>query len=392
MKRILTIITASLMISGFAFAQDPATPNAGFENWTQIGSRYDPDNWNNLNPSTAILGVYTCTRASGVDKHTGNYAIKLQTKTVFFQTANGVATTGHLITTAPYGVTGGLPFTGRPDSISGWFKYTPASADSGFIQFQLKHNGDTVGFVRFQTGNYTTATYTRFSAPITYFSSATPDTSLWLLSSSRAANPIVNSALYVDDLQLVYNPPPCNTPAGLTTTNITGTTAKLNWAAVTGALQYKIRYRVKGTTVWTNTSSNVLFKNLTGLALNTQYQWQVRTKCSSVPLIYSLWTLTKTFKTLAVRSADDWDNNLNLLTVYPNPASNKITLSFETVNNEVATLSIINTLGQTVLNKTVTVNDGVYNEDLDVSSYAKGIYSLRIKTETESSTLRLLIQ
>ena len=68
MKKIITVITASLVISGFAYGQDPATPNAGFENWTLVGSRYDPDNWNNLNPSTAILGVYTCTRATGVDK------------------------------------------------------------------------------------------------------------------------------------------------------------------------------------------------------------------------------------------------------------------------------------------------------------------------------------
>lgn len=398
MKKIFTIIAASLMISGLANAQDPATPNAGFEDWTQVGSRYDPNNWNNLNPSTAILGVYTCTRASGIDKHSGNYAIKLQTKTVFFQTANGVATTGNLITTAPYGVTGGRPFTGRPDSISGWFKYAPAGADSGFVQFQLFAAGDTVGNVRFQTGNYATSTYTRFSAPIIYSSTATPDTALWLISSSRAANPIVNSALYLDDLQLIYNPAPvCNTPTGLSTTTIKATSAKLNWGAVAGSVQYRLRYRLLGTTTWIPSSTTNLYKTIGSLTSNTNYQWQIRTKCSNAPILYSPWSTSQSFTTAALRQTDGLSTNLNLLSIYPNPASDKITLSFDSgsnyeSNNGDATLSIFNTLGQIVLNKTVTVIDGAYTDVIDISSFSKGIYSLRVSTATESSVIKLLVQ
>ncbi|MBL0342257.1 MAG: T9SS type A sorting domain-containing protein [Bacteroidetes bacterium] len=191
-----------------SYSQNAATPNPGFENWTQVGNHYDPNNWNCLNPSTAILGVFTCIRATGVDVHTGNYAIKLTTKSVFGIKANGIASTATLITTPPYGVTGGIPYTQRPDSIVGWYKYNPASAaDSGFVEIVLLDAGnDTVGFARFDTPNSSVTTYTRFSKAITYFSPDSPVLSYWVLTSSDGTNPIVNSTLFVDDLDLVFNP------------------------------------------------------------------------------------------------------------------------------------------------------------------------------------------
>lgn len=189
-----------------AFAQNPL-PNPGFENWTQNGNYYDPDNWNTLNPSTIVLGILTATRANPPDVHSGSLAIKLQTKVVFGLTANGIASTGTIITTPPYGVVGGIPFSGRPDSIAGWFKYQPAGTDSGFAQFlSLDANNDTVGFVRWSAPNTNVTSYTRFSKAINYFSSNTPDTSQWILSSSRGTNPVVGSLIYFDDLQLITNP------------------------------------------------------------------------------------------------------------------------------------------------------------------------------------------
>ena len=191
-----------------AFAQNP-TPNPGFENWSQTGNYFNPDGWNNLNSQTAILGILTCSRVTAAaDIHSGTYAMKLTTRSVFGITANGIASTATLVTTPPYGVTGGIPYTLRPDSITGWYKYNPASAsDSGFFQFVLQGAaGDTIGFVKLCTPNSAVSNYTRFSAPITYFSSATPTNSYWILSSSDGTNPVVNSALFVDDISLVFNP------------------------------------------------------------------------------------------------------------------------------------------------------------------------------------------
>ncbi len=194
-------------------AQNAATPNPGFENWTQVGNHFDPNNWNTLNPSTAIINVLTCTRATGVDAHSGTYAMKLTTKSVFGIMANGISSTAQLKTTAPYGVFGGIAYTARPDSMVGWFKYSPASAaDSAFMEYiSLAPNKDTIGYARFYTPNTAVSTYQRFSVPINYWSTAATDTSYWLFTASDGVNPVANSALYIDDIDLIFNTSGINT-------------------------------------------------------------------------------------------------------------------------------------------------------------------------------------
>lgn len=208
--RLMTKFYLFAVVSFFIFSeshgQNP-TPNPGFENWTLAGNHYDPDNWNTLNPTTSPIGILSATRATGADVHTGSYAIKLTTKLVFGVTANGIATTGTIITTPPYGIVGGIPYHGRPDSIVGWFKCDPEPGDTGFAEFTLLGSvNDTIGYVRWWAPPVAVNTYTRFSKAITYFSAATPDTSQWILSSSKGTNQVVGSSIIFDDVKLITNP------------------------------------------------------------------------------------------------------------------------------------------------------------------------------------------
>ncbi len=394
MKKIYTFIL-SLFISGSCLAQNPALPNAGFEFWTQVGNHLDPNNWNTLNPSTAILGVFTATRSSS--PHSGSYAIQLTTKSVFLQIANGIATTGTLITTPPYGVVGGIPYEGRPDSIAGWYKFAPAGTDSGFVQFMLQDSTtlDTIGFVRWETHNIAVGTYTRFSAPITYYSTATPNLSCWILSSSRASNPVVNSSLTIDDLQLIFNPIVCNKPTGLSTSNITSTGAKLKWGAVTGAINYQQKYRAVGTATWINKTSTTLSKTLSGLSPNMQYEWAVRAKCSGNPLVWSAWSSKKTFTTLAARKAETElpaETETNDLSVYPNPARESVNLSLVPERDELLNVNIYNAIGQVVYEDQVLAMDGQMEAKINTSGFQKGIYLVTVTGTYFHSTKRLLIQ
>lgn len=250
MKKVI-LLSWLLSLSAFvAIAQNAATPNPGFENWTQQSNYWNPNSWNNLNSSTYILGVFTCQRASAAaDVHSGSYAIKLTTKSVFGITANGIASTATLITTPPYGITGGIPYTDRPDSIVGWYKYTPANAnDSGFVQFALlTNNYDTIGMVKFNTPNTPVTSYTRFSKAITYLSPATPELSYWILSASDGVNPVVNSVLIVDDIDLIF-----------VTTPVTGEPVKSPIAPVSNLVQEEI--------VIKNPSEKQVFFELTDLS------------------------------------------------------------------------------------------------------------------------------
>nr|MBK9650475.1 fibronectin type III domain-containing protein [Bacteroidota bacterium] len=89
----------------------------------------------------------------------------------------------------------------------------------------------------------------------------------------------------------------CDIAQGLNATNITSTTAKLNWTPWSLAVTYRIRYRPTGTTVWTIKSSSVSNKNITGLLPSTTYQWQVSTKCGTVLKPYSA---SSTFTTQSI--------------------------------------------------------------------------------------------
>lgn len=187
-----------------SFAQNPL-PNAGFETWSVVGIYENPSDWNTLNPSTSPLGVLTALKASGSDVHSGTNAIKLITKTVLSLTANGIATTG-VINTTTQTISGGIPYTGRPDSISGWYKYTPVGGDNGFLAFVLLDaSNDTIGFANFTTPNSTVSSYTYFSVAVNYYNTGTPVTARCLLSSSAGFTAVVNSTMFIDDLALIFN-------------------------------------------------------------------------------------------------------------------------------------------------------------------------------------------
>ncbi|MBP6335458.1 MAG: PCMD domain-containing protein [Bacteroidia bacterium] len=204
MHKIHTLFIFILCITPSIHAQNPL-PDSSFEAWTNAAGYDNLTNWNTLNPSTFTFGVLTALKASGADAHSGTYAVKLVTKTVLSFTANGIATTGN-IDAATQTISGGIPYTGRPDSISGWYKYTSVGGDNGFVVFiLLDAANDTVGIANFTTPASTVGNYVYFSTAINYYNSSTPTLSRCLLSSSAGFTAVVNSTMYVDDLALISN-------------------------------------------------------------------------------------------------------------------------------------------------------------------------------------------
>ncbi len=212
MKKIFTLISIISVSAGSVMAQP--TPNAGFETWTTQGTFFTyaaATGWDSPNSQTATVGTFVCIKATAAaDIHSGTAAVKLISKSIAgLGNSPGVITTGTLPSGFGGNITGGIPYTLSPDSIIGWYKYTPVSGDNGFVSFMLfgsaSGNTDTIAMASFNTPAATVGTYTRFAAHLVYRNSHPVVNSMWLISSSRDGNnPVLGSTMFVDDINLVW--------------------------------------------------------------------------------------------------------------------------------------------------------------------------------------------
>ena len=89
-----------------------------------------------------------------------------------------------------------------------------------------------------------------------------------------------NSAIFTSLIYFITVPLVCNTPTGLSTTNVSSQSAVFSWTPAAAAIGYNIQYRVVGTTIWTSRNSILSSYNASGLMPNTYYEWQVQTICA----------------------------------------------------------------------------------------------------------------
>jgi hypothetical protein len=85
-------------------------------------------------------------------------------------------------------------------------------------------------------------------------------------------------------------------------------------------------------------------------------------------------TVSRTFTLTVLPFLDINENVRNNFIMYPNPASNQITVKGEFDANE--SITIYNVLGQAVMNKAITSNE----ENIDVSNLASGVYNVTFNT------------
>jgi hypothetical protein len=206
-------------------------PNGGFETWQNVGSNTEePTNWNGnkTGGGLASLGPQTCFReSSGV--HSGAYCLKLENGTILGTSVNATVTTGKIevpsinasdgyIHTVTSDSDFNYTFTGRPDSLVGWFKFNQGGTDIGRIQAILHGSFDVevpdqgssasfiVGEASYDLPNGNNSNWTRFSVPFTYNNETIPSYVLLIaMASTSIGDANSNSILWVDDLSVVYS-------------------------------------------------------------------------------------------------------------------------------------------------------------------------------------------
>ena len=88
----------------------------------------------------------------------------------------------------------------------------------------------------------------------------------------------------------------CNAPNGMSTANITGSTATFKRAPVSGANSYIVQYMVVGGSTWISVTATADSVNVASLTPGLNYEWEVQTVCSSGN---SAFTAATTFSTSA---------------------------------------------------------------------------------------------
>jgi len=205
--------------------------NASFENWEDAGTvKEEPVNWSSIKTSdggTLVNNAAPVVWWQSDDAHTGNYSVELaNVLTLGTIIATGTLTSGRIHAsftiedsysfTDPLEEQWSSPLTQRPDSVALWVKYFPLGNDTARCQFAI-HTGDgsipptpqnEANRIAYAEINITETidTWTRVSAPFTYFNENTPEYILSIITAGAGWNPIEGSMARYDDLELIYNP------------------------------------------------------------------------------------------------------------------------------------------------------------------------------------------
>jgi len=332
--KILSTLALLAALSVGASAQTTIT-NGGFENWGNTVPAGDtctePTNWYSdlSGSSNAQLGEETCFKSTTA--HSGTYSVKVVTIKdlilggLITEYINGVVTTGVVnapTTTKTDGYIGTInyskatdirrmAFTGQPDSLVGWYQYTPSSTspltERGKIRAIL-HVGNyfdpetpttyhpacidsQVASAIFltDTPGTTVSSWTRFSVPFIYTtgyyaSGMAPQYIMINVTPSANQNTnVAGSTLLLDDLQVVYNLATCTTVSGLTASAITSTSATISWTAATGTVVgyvYTVTTSATAPADGSGTFTASTSANITGLTASTSYYAWVYDSCA----------------------------------------------------------------------------------------------------------------
>lgn len=175
MKKIYTtVIIVLAALSAFAQQQ---LPNSDFERWGAYTCTGFDTLAGYLTSDEAYYNKFPfCPTTPGVSKstdaHSGSYAISLKPTNYF---GNNVSTYVSFSDFSAAGPAKGIPFTGRPSKITGYYKFNSGSAaDSLTVSFTFTKDGDAFGGTFFRTGK-TAGSYTKFELPVYYADEQSPD-------------------------------------------------------------------------------------------------------------------------------------------------------------------------------------------------------------------------
>lgn len=273
MKKILFFALVALLSLGTQ-AQTAIT-NGNMEGWLNPSQNTaEPIQWNSTKTSNGPFTAFTpqtCWRDTST-LNGGTYSAKIVSGSALGVVVNGALATGRIEAPSTDKSQGyinsirnnpdfAMTFTGRPDSLVFWYRFTKQGTDYPKVEARLhvgnaytpetpvsnNHPDSTVNIISraaWQGAASSVATWTRISVPFVYVDNRTPQYILVSCTSSGdQLNGTSGSTLWLDEFQAIYNP-----------TIATGTINPLSYyvSAAQGA-SVSVPYTITGTFVGGNT-------------------------------------------------------------------------------------------------------------------------------------------
>jgi hypothetical protein len=174
--------------------------NSSFENWTSILHFENPELYNSSNVfSYYTIGEANVTKSS--DAQSGNFALHLETVETIEEILAGAVFIGDV---QGENITGGLPFSEKPDSLKGFAKFNIMENDTAYVAVIFKKFGSPIGVCYAQFYG-TQDTWEEFSVPAIWpVPIISPDTiAVGILSSTIFSEPVPGSTLTIDNISFV---------------------------------------------------------------------------------------------------------------------------------------------------------------------------------------------
>jgi type IX secretion system substrate protein len=193
MKR--TYFLFFFLLTSVLYLQAQVT-NLGFENWSNNLLFSDPEGYNTSNLQSFFAGTPNVTKVSGKS----GSAVRLETVSNGIDTIVGMATNADL---GIFGISGGIPYTGQPDSVSMYIRSDIKTGDTANLMFIFKKNG----IPSFNPQNFLSITgtqnsFTQMTFPLSV--PIQPDSVMIIITSSNLFSNLFypGSWIEIDDVQM----------------------------------------------------------------------------------------------------------------------------------------------------------------------------------------------
>jgi hypothetical protein len=182
------------------------------------------------------------------------------------------------------------------------------------------------------------------------------------------------------------------TPYNLKVTNVTTTSANLNWSGSSSITSYTLNYRKVGIKKWTVVSNAVSPYALAGLTNGSVYEWKVTSTCTNSVTVtgpsFTAMAGTGSAAT-AVGALQEATLTAASVQVYPNPTSDRFVIDLKGFNEGQVSIRVMDLFGKTLQVRDHYLIGGKGTLNLQLGNVSKGLYMINVVQQSTSKTIKI---